>query len=146
MVIPYAERYTSLATGVVEGNFASPVSQVDTKDYEVCKYTNLWPISVPIYSTFVNRDAFNALPSKLQNILTEETEKMEAEVRQELLVPGAEAKLEELAKFGVTIVDVAPAELEVARQAGEIVWKEWQQEAGSEATAVMQKIIQTLGY
>ncbi len=145
VVIPYAERYTALATGVVDANFASPVSQIDTKDYEVAPWTNLWPVTVPIYTTFVNLDAFNALPKDLQDILLEEGAKMEADVRAELL-GTAQPSLDKLEGFGVTIVEVAPAELEKGRLAGELVQARWLETAGPEANELIIKVKEALGY
>jgi TRAP-type C4-dicarboxylate transport system substrate-binding protein len=146
MVIPYAERYTSLATGVVEGNFASPVSQIDTKDYEVCKYTHTWLGSVPIYVTFVNLGAYSALPPDLQKILTEEAAKMESEVTKKFLVPGAVEAINRLRGFGVTIVEVSPEEIAKGMLAGKAVQERWMAKVGSEGRAVMEKVRKAIGY
>jgi TRAP-type C4-dicarboxylate transport system substrate-binding protein len=146
MVIPYAERYTSLATGVVEGNFASPVSQLDNKDYEACKYTHSWVGSVPIYVTFVNLAAYNALPPDLQKILTEEAAKMERDVTKQHLVPGAEGALKKLRSLGVNIVEVSPEEMAKGMQAGKAVQKRWTEKVGQEGGIVLEKVRKAIGY
>ncbi|MBI4284543.1 MAG: TRAP transporter substrate-binding protein DctP [Chloroflexi bacterium] len=142
-VIPYAERYTALATGVVEGNFAGPVSQVDTKDYEIVKYTNMWPVDVPIYVTFVNLAAFNKLPADLQKILLEEAAKEEAKTIKELLDANVTA-IDTLKSKGVTIVDVSPDEIAKAKAASEVVYKKWLATAGPDANAVMAKVLEAI--
>jgi TRAP-type C4-dicarboxylate transport system substrate-binding protein len=144
VAIPYAERYTALSQGIVEGNYASPISQLDTKDYEVTRYTNLWPGPVPIFITFVNVKRFDSLSPEVQKILTEELAKAEAAGRKHLY-GSMEPSLQELTKRGVTIVRPTAAELARGRQIADQVMAEWRKEAGDLANEVLDRVLETLG-
>jgi TRAP-type C4-dicarboxylate transport system substrate-binding protein len=145
-VIPYAERHQSLATGVVEGNAAAPISVLDTKDYEVAKYYCLWPLQPPFYITFVNLDSYNSLPKNLQDILMDEAKKSEMKLWEKYIM-AAKSELEDLKKVGVTIVEPSEQELEKARAiTAEQIWKPWREKAGPEATALLNRVTKALGY
>lgn len=144
VAIPYAERYTALSQGVVEGNFASPITQLDTKDYEVTRYTNLWPGPVPIYITFVNVAKLNALPPDVQKILMEEVAKAEAAGRKQLY-GSMEPSLKQLADKGVTVVRPPAAELARGRQVADQVMEEWRKGAGDLGNEVLDRVLKALG-
>lgn len=143
VAIPYAERYTALSQGVVEGNFASPITQLDTKDYEVARYTNLWPGPVPIFITFVNLKRFNALPRDVQAIFSEEVAKAEAAGRKQLY-GSMDPSLQGLAAKGVTIVRPSPDELAKGRQIAEQVMTEWRKNAGELGNQVLDRVLKTV--
>jgi TRAP-type C4-dicarboxylate transport system substrate-binding protein len=143
VAIPYAERYTALSQGIVEGNFASPVSQLDTKDYEITRYTNLWPGPVPIFITFVNISKLGALPPDVQKILLEEVAKAEAAGRKQLY-GSLEPSLKQLADKGVTIVRPSPAELAKGRQYADQVMEDWRKGAGDLGNQVLDRVLKTL--
>jgi TRAP-type C4-dicarboxylate transport system substrate-binding protein len=144
VAIPYAERYTALSQGVVEGNFASPISQLDTKDYEVTRYTNLWPGPVPIFITFVNVNKFKALPPDVQKILMEEVNAAEAAGRKQLY-GSMESSLKQLTDKGVTIVRPPQAELAKGRQVADQVMNDWRKGAGDLGNEVLDRVLKTLG-
>jgi TRAP-type C4-dicarboxylate transport system substrate-binding protein len=143
VAIPYAERYTALSQGIVEGNYASPVTQLDTKDYEVTRYTNLWPGPVAIFITFVNVSKLNALPADVQKILLEEVAKAEAAGRKQLY-GSLEPSLKQLADKGVTIVRPSPAELAKGRQFADQVMADWRKSAGDLGNQVLDRVLKTL--
>jgi TRAP-type C4-dicarboxylate transport system substrate-binding protein len=144
VAIPYAERYTALSQGVVEGNFASPITQLDTKDYEVTRYTNLWPGPVPIFITFVNLKRFDALAPDIQTILLEEVAKAEAAGRKQLY-GSMEPSLQALAAKGVTIVRPSAAEVAKGRHVAEQVMQDWRKNAGDLGSQVLDRVLKTVG-
>jgi TRAP-type C4-dicarboxylate transport system substrate-binding protein len=146
VVTPASEIYTALATGVVEGNFASPITHIDRKQYEVCQYTNLWPVSPVLHAVFVNRDAFNSLPSDLQEILVEEVQKERANIREKTINSDKPA-LEKLQnEHGVTIVEISEEELTKGREAGARVLNKWLAEQPERVSEMLNKIEEILGY
>ena len=68
--IPFAEVYTSLATGVVDAAITTIIDHEDGKFYEVAKFLYPLPVSgnmsMPI---IVNKQAWDSLPPNLQGIL-----------------------------------------------------------------------------
>jgi TRAP-type C4-dicarboxylate transport system substrate-binding protein len=145
-VIPYAERHQSLATGVVEGNAAAPISVLDTKDYEVAKYYCLWPLQPPFYITFINIDFYNSLPKNLQEIIFEEAKKSEEKLWKKYM-DASKTEMLDLKNLGVKIVAPSLEELKKARQiTEEKIWKPWREKAGPEATALLDRVKKALGY
>lgn len=146
MVIPYHEAYTALATGVVEGNSGMLKAALDVKLFEVMKYVSTgWVPNMPIFVTVVNKEAWNSLPPDLQKILTEEGEKYFSSTSEAYWNAWPQS-LEQLAKKGMEKVDVAPEELEKGRALARNCWKQWMKETTPEASALMQKVMDGLGY
>lgn len=145
-VIPFNEKYTALAQGVIEGNFSAPRGMLDTGDYEVTKFYNLWGVTSPIYFVLVNLKQYEALPADVQKALKDEAAKIQAGLRKELAesVTGDLKVLRDTHKM--TIVEVAPAEFNKARQAATALWEEWAGEAGPEAKVVLKKVRAALGH
>jgi len=146
LVIPYAERYTSLATGVVQANACAPLSIIDTKDFEVTDYYNLWPLQPIIYVAFMNLDAYNKLPADLQDLIMEEA-RIAADKLRLTYDSREKAAMDQLGEVGVEIIEPAPEELAKMRKiTEEKIWASWRGEAGPEANALLDRVIEFLGY
>jgi TRAP-type transport system periplasmic protein len=144
-IVAYAEKFTALSTGIVEANPAGLSSQVDNKDYEVCKYTNMWPLDPVQYVTFINLSSFNALPKDYQDILVDELKKDENEavrVYTEIENDG----LKTLKSKGVTIVDIAPQELKKEMDILKTLHTKWNTTGGAQAQDIYKKVTAALGY
>jgi TRAP-type transport system periplasmic protein len=142
--IPYAELYTSLASGVVEANASSPVSVIEAKLFEVAKYFNMWPSGIVVFATFVNLDKFNALPAGIQKILMEEADKAETE-NWKLQAAAAAPAIEKMQKLGVTIVRPSAEELAKGAAADKAIYEEWLAEAPADVKALAKSVLKTLG-
>lgn len=146
MVIPYAETYTALATGQVKGNSGGIQAALDVKLYEVMDYVSTgWLPNMPMFVTFVNPDAWNALEPELQGILTEEADKFFTGATADY-AKKSEENMAKLVDLGVTKVDVAPEELEKGTDLAREVWEKWMEETTPEAKTLMQDIMDALGY
>jgi len=145
-VIPFNEKYTALAQGVIEGNFSSPRGMLDTGDFEVTKYYSQWGITSPIYFVVVNIKQYEQLPDDVKKVLDEEAAKSKASLRKTLAesVKGDLAVLKN--KHKMIIVEVPQAELDKARQKSTALWEEWVKDAGPDAKMVLEKVRKALGY
>lgn len=145
-VIPFNEKYTALAQKVIEGNFAAPRGMLDTGDYEVTKYYNLWGVTSPIYFVIVNLQKYEALPEDVKKVLQEQAVKTKSELRKELAesVDGDLKILKD--KYKMIIIDVPKEEFEKARAVATNLWEEWAKEAGPQATVVLDKVRKALGH
>jgi TRAP-type C4-dicarboxylate transport system substrate-binding protein len=145
-VIPFNEKYSALAQKVIEGNFAAPRGMLDTGDFEVTKYYNMWGVTSPIYIVLVNQKKYEELPADIQKIVMEEAAKTMASLRKELAesVEGDLKILKE--KHKMIVVDVPKEEFEKARAAAKSLWEEWAKDAGPDAKVVLEKVRQALGH
>lgn len=145
MVIPFHEAYTALATGVVEGNSGGLQAAQDVKLYEVTDYVSTgWTPNIPFYVTLANRDAWDALPADLQQILAEEADKYFAATTGDYWRHWPE-NLELLTGEGMEQVAVTEEELEQGRERARVCWDRWRSETTPDAVALMDKILAGLG-
>lgn len=87
VMVPPAEIFPSLERGVVDAaEFVGPVHDILLGLYKVAKYyyTPGWHEPGPVLDLFFNKDAYNALPARLQSIL---------------MVAAADINVKTLAKF-----------------------------------------------
>jgi len=145
MVIPYHEAYTALATGMVEGNSGMLKAALDVKFNEVMKYVSTgWTPNMPIFVTVVNKDAWDSLPTDLQQILSEEGDKYFSTTSMAYWNAWPQS-LEELAKKGMEKVDVSADEIKKARALARNCWEKWMKETTPEAAALMKQIVAAVG-
>ena len=146
-VIPYAECYQSLATGVVEANFCGPSTVPVMKWWEVTPYYNIWGAIPHVSPLFVNLDAFNELTPDLQDILVEEAEGF-TEYLWDFYITGdgsLEKSLADMQKQGMTVVYPDPADLQKSSELYIKLTEEWVKEKGPEAEASLHKVLKALG-
>jgi TRAP-type C4-dicarboxylate transport system substrate-binding protein len=144
-IVAYAEKFTALSTGIVEANPAGLSSQVDNKEYEICKYTNMWVFDPVQYVSFINLNSFNALPKEYQDILIDELKKDEHEAVQVYTEIEANG-LKTLKSKGVTIVDIAPQELKKEMDILKTLHTKWNTIGGAQAQEIYKKVSSALGY
>lgn len=127
VVIAYAEIYTSLATGVIDGWAGSNIVEFnDSKVYEVAKY--LYPLKVsglqaaPIV---INMEAWNKLPEDLKAIVEAANINFADNMRAKSITWEGEA-MEELKTKGLKF-SPKPSDADKARwiEAGKQVWSEF---------------------
>jgi TRAP-type C4-dicarboxylate transport system substrate-binding protein len=113
--VDFAELYTALQRGTVDGMVTSASSTVDLRGWEVLSHVNLTSFAPGGLNCFtVNQDAWDEIPAEWQVILLEEAEKQEDYMR--VFVPGAEdSLLKILEDNGMTIVEVPQETLDVFR-------------------------------
>lgn len=145
LVIPYGELYTSLATGVIEGNAGGAQVAIDLKLYEVAKYYSVWPQQLVLYIDVVNTKSFNELPADLKAILVEEAKKSADDIWAFYInIDKAQENL--IAQKGVEVVRPAETELAKARKIEKDLFTEWYTQQKPDVKALMDKVIQAIDY
>jgi len=110
----YAEMYTAMSTGVIEGTMNQVISMYEMKFYEVCPYQNYWPMPSAFYVNFTNLDAFNDLPPDVQDILLQAANDAAAECQRLLFEPDGQLFKERLQFFVEYVQEqVYPSETEL---------------------------------
>jgi len=147
--VPFAELYTALATGVIDGAGCPSISEmVDLKLYEVAKYLVL-PMQEPwvASSVFVNLDSWNALPDDLKaivNIAAMESSMSATRVYMRL----DQAGVGEMEAQGVTFVQLPPEDVATIYETASEVWDELEAKGPdfAEVIRLVKEYMEFLGY
>ncbi len=127
--IAWAEAYTALATGVAEANITGTRSYIDAKFNEVTPYENMWKIIQVSYNYVVNKDAFNALPEDVQQVLWDVAAEMEDEFWATMYY-SEEQDIEEIKALGANYIEVDEAEILKAKEIAQPTVDKWLAGAG----------------
>jgi TRAP-type C4-dicarboxylate transport system substrate-binding protein len=135
-IIPQAEMYTALKTGVVDGALYPPTAAKSLSLYEVVKYgSRLYPYSTSFSNYVVSKSAWEALSEEIKAIVLEAgdwlfeetTMKYEPKEKYEAVIDFLEAK-------GMVILDPFPDEdRKLLRKTAWEVWEKMANSAGAEA-------------
>ena len=147
--VPFAELYTALATGVIDGAGCPSISEmVDLKLYEVAKYLVL-PFQEPwvASSVFANLDSWNALPDDLKaivNIAAMEGSTFATRTYMRLDQIG----IGEMKAQGVTFVNLPPEDVATIQETASEVWDELAAEGPDFAGVIsmVREYMEFLGY
>ena len=123
--IDFAEVYTSLQRGTIDGMVTSASSTVDLRAWEVLSHVNLTKFAPGGLNCInINLDAWNELPDSTKLVMVEVGEEIEDELR--ILVPSLEnGLLKTLEDNGMTINEVPQATLDEFRRATQFVRDEF---------------------
>lgn len=123
--VPFAELYTALATGVIDGAGCPSISEyTDLKLYEVAKWVVL-PYMMPCVSisVFANLDSWNTLPDDLKAIIT--IAAMESSIFSNRVYMKYDAEGARIMKeAGVTFVTLPPEDVAEFREIVSEIWDE----------------------
>ena len=123
--VPFAELYTALSTGVIEGVGNPAISEdVDLKLYEVTSYLIL-PMLMPNFTVdcFVNLDSWNALPAHLQAIVTSAAMDASILCNQKYIYKDQEGRAIMEAE-GVEFITLPPEDVVTMREIAYGIWDE----------------------
>lgn len=119
--ISYAELYSSLQTGVVDGAEAANTNYFEKKFYEVAPYWSQVGWTILTAPIIMSEKKFASLPADVQSALLEGGHKA-AVWEQDHYAAGDKQRLEDLKKAGVTITALDP---EPFREAAAKVYDEF---------------------
>ena len=143
--IPYSEVYTAMASGIIQGNIASPQSATDQKCYEVANYYCLWPISPIVYALVVNKPLYESLPKDLRNILDEASKKYEP-VLWTNNFHNVDDAIKGLVQKGMELVPVEQGEIKKAQEImGRTYWQKWSKETGERGRIALEEMNKAIG-
>jgi tripartite ATP-independent transporter DctP family solute receptor len=122
--IPFLELYTSLQTGVVDGQENPPVNILQQKYYQVQKHVSLTNHLMTVVAIVVNDAWYKKLDPALKDAIRK------ADIDAELACAGVGAvqdtlALAELAKQGMSVYAPSPADLAKFRQATVAPTRAW---------------------
>ena len=137
--INFAEVYTALQTGVVDGQ-ENPLAIIKVaKMWEVQKYVSMTNHMWDGFWMLANRRAWGALPEDLQQIVAENFNKAGMDQRQDVMQLNADLR-GELEGQGLVFNDVDPKPFEdKLREAG--FYAEWKKTYGDEAWAILESAV-----
>ena len=122
--IDWAEVYTALASGVVDGEFVMPTWLATAKHYEVLKYSTKNNAVIGIQTLAMTKARFNALPADVQKAILdsaheaqEYSNKRDNEQRDTAI---AAAK-----KLGVQFYIPTANKMKIWRSTGREIWKQF---------------------
>lgn len=113
--LSYAELYTALQQGVVDGQENGPIQIVDAKVEEVQKYYSLTNHLQSIEVILVSKVWYESLPEDLQKVFSDAMKLLE-EKETEYLFDYTDECMEIIRKAGVTINDLKPEERDRFRE------------------------------
>ena len=135
--ISYAELYSSLQTGVVDGAEAANTNYFEKKFYEVAPYWSQIGWTILTAPIIMSEKKFASLPKDVQDALLEGSNKAAA-WEQDHYASVDKGRLEELKKVGVTITVLDPGPF---REAAKKVYAEFLE--SDEEKRILQLILDT---
>jgi TRAP-type C4-dicarboxylate transport system substrate-binding protein len=138
-VVPIAETYSALATGVIAGDSKSPLSVIEMKLYEVGRYYCLWPNLPWVSVTVMNLNAFSALPPEIQKIVVEEGAKSE-ERSWKFQFESIDRAFAEMKERGMTIIKPTQEEIEVGAKIYRSYVEAWAKKQTPETNAALERV------
>ncbi len=135
----YSELYTSLQTGVVDGQEGAPALIRHTRLYEVQKYLSALSPLWDGWYTLINPRAFGRLPKDMAELLMECFDQAGMDVRKDLAVANDEAMKFMVEKGMVlnTITDFTPFRAKL-KEVG--FYAEWKQKLGDEVWKAIEEV------
>ena len=114
--IPWAETYSAVERGVVDGIAYPDLGIIDLGLQDILKYVIYPPIlrseDCPIY---MNADSFDALPDDLQKLLVDTMIEVENDLRN-IYGPLEQAEIEELQRHGLQAIQITDEEWQSSQQ------------------------------
>ncbi|WP_342431578.1 TRAP transporter substrate-binding protein [Neobacillus sp. FSL H8-0543] len=109
--ITFAEVYTSLQQGTIDGLTTTLPLMYDSQFFEVSKFATLTKQNFIPYVMTMNGDFFNKLPKDLQNVVVEASKEM-VQFSRNLVVEQEVTAVKNLESEGVEIYELSPDEFE----------------------------------
>lgn len=139
--VPWAELFTAMQTGVVDGQIGGTAEMTYDNLKEVTKTWLQYNDHFESNWIFMNQEAFNALDPKDQKVLEDVAQEITKERFEQLKVRDAE-HLQRLRDFGVKVVTFSDAELEnFAKVVRTDVWPKISDELGDDIYNRLKKAV-----
>jgi|GEM_PF-5875076 len=143
--IPFGEMYLALSTGLVDGTSNSVLVITGFKLWEVIDYILDLPIVTQSVAMVVNKDAYEALPADLQDIVDEAAQRFEENCRAEYF-EAAEGALATALAEGMQQTQLEPGEYEKLMVKMYALWDEKADTFSGDSLKVWNRIWEIMGY
>ncbi|MBU8906259.1 TRAP transporter substrate-binding protein [Desertibacillus haloalkaliphilus] len=114
--ITFAEVYTSLQQGTIDGLTTTIPLMYDSQFYEVSKYLSITEHVLFPYLLIINNEFFESLPADLQEVVLEAADET-VQFARELAIEQEESALENMKEEGVEVNELTPEQIETFREA-----------------------------
>lgn len=135
----FSELYTSLQTGVVDGQEGAPALIRHTRLYEVQKYLSLLSPLWDGWYTLINPRAFGRLPKDMADLLMESFDQAGTDVRKDLAVMNDEA-IKFMVEKGMVLNKVGDFTPFRAKLKDVGFYTEWKQKLGDEVWKALEEV------
>ncbi len=135
----FGEIYTSMQLGVVDGFITGARNVIDVKFYEVADYVALPAVNSVWNGVMVNKDAFDALPPDLQQVVLDAGETTSLKALRDVAVDQLQLA-NDLRKVGVEVTQLPAEELDQLRVKMVPIWEEWSASATPEGQELLRTI------
>ncbi len=135
----FAELYTALQTGVVDGQESPPSLAKTTRLFEVQKYMSITSHLWDGWFTLINPRAFGKLPKDMQDLVMAEFDQAGMDVRRDLLALNEDAK-KFMAEKGMIFNTVADTSSFKKKLQDVGFYKEWKEKLGADVWKALEDI------
>lgn len=128
--VAFGELYTSLQRGTIDGALTGMDGASAARVYEVVDHNTWWNWSYPVEFTFVNQEAMAALPEDLQEIVREESQRINALIQADRDVGTLRILVNAIEEHGITVTGLDSATLALFRERTQPIRDAWLEETG----------------
>lgn len=144
IMVPFADLYTALQQGVVDGQDNGPMQTIALKFYEVQRYYTWLKQAYTVGCFGMNKNLFDSLPEDIQKILLEEGKNAERMMYNG--TRGVQIKcLHQMAAAGVGLYDPSHKEWLKFKEIGRSIWPQFEDKIGKENMTKLRAQMKTIG-
>ncbi|MET4808295.1 TRAP transporter substrate-binding protein DctP [Limibacillus sp. MBR-115] len=132
VTVAFAELYTALQRGTIDGAVTGMLGAQASKIYEVVKHNTWWNWSYAFEYIMVNEEAMASLPEDLQQIVREATAAAEVDVQALQDRLPAEVVVESLEKYSITVTGLNQETITQFRETTKPITEGWLETTGDE--------------
>ena len=139
--VSWGDVYSSLQRGIVDGWVTNLAAPYDNKFFELGgKYVTYTDHIVGLFWNAINKDAFNNLPTDLQDIINEVSEEHIGEfVEYQIFQWDRPSAIKAMREYGVKVGYIDPSLRADLREDMKPIWDGWTAEVGGNAAALVDK-------
>ena len=146
VTISWAEVYTSLQRGVIDGGMGALSAQRASKWTEVAPYVTRLAEAIGMDSILVNKDAFNSLPEDVQEGLIEASLRYQEVERERRSREDAIITVQAMHEDGIVVRALPDRLSRIIREKAPAYTKEWAEDAGKGSVDAYNVIKEVLGW
>ncbi len=143
-ILPFAEVPQAFATGLINSQYTSAQTGIDTQVWDNCKFYLFTGTQHNKNAIIVNQKALRQLDPKLQKIVVDAGERA-TKRGWELSEQASKATLKVLTDKGVKVSKATPQIQAAMQQTGVVLMTEWRKTANPEEIAVLDKYLKMVG-